>query len=457
MSQRNEQDSFLEACWKADECEVRRLASYAKDACDSKGRSCLHFASARKDTSVLRFLLRCGADVDACDHLGATPCHVASSSGRLESLKLLHEHGCDLHGTDATDDSPLHLACRNGHPCVVSWLLQHHARAKETNADGLTPLLELLLRCASFEKVPKVATDAKERGKRILRSWYHPHEEEGGTMQGWYEEEDSQDDEDTLHCEDDAFDMADALASAEGEDIQWNVFGHHVKALADALGRKRASLWIDKRFRDPSNEPHPQASVERSSASKNGTERGSDDVVDAKEDIVSDERAERILEKALRNLRRDETFQASMQSKQVRQAVMDVAEDPRRILRWIEHPEIMNVLQKLRKVQDLRRELGARKIRLEELIDMTPRSNQVENTSKPLHDIDRFHEEARTVGTLSDHSEQQASHDAVQWKWYDSIRTKILFVFFVFVLTWIFFPITSWSRDPSSVPIHVGL
>lgn len=469
-SSRKEKESFLEAAWRGDLGLVRELAAHAPDAADSKGRTAAHFAAARKDAATLGFLVRCGADADACDVRGVSPAHVAASAGRTEAMEVLERAGGDLSCGDERDDTPLHLAARRGRPRLADWLLLHGADGKATNTDGLTPLMELLLRCVDFEELPTRKQKAAERGRQCIRNWF-------GTDVGRqlemsddsddvldYGDEELEEEEDVLRCEEDATAMADRLASAAGPAGDWKVNGHEALALAEALGRARAVRWIRRhRSTDSSTDvqergrangkeiPNGSAAAPTPPALEEPAPTSTDEAGAWTRDAVSDAqalRAERALRAAVKQLHEDQAFQQAMRREDVRQAVAEVADDPRCILRWSHHPDAMVALHKLRQLQELRRRSGARKVALEELL-VSPGQEDVtrQADARAAKELRRALRQAkRTADAPHDPSEIQPAPqqepmevEAKGLTWRQVFRTTLLqllcFVLFLWIAT----------------------
>jgi len=110
-----------------DQLEVRRLreAVQAGDAdkvdglvaegidvssADEKGRTALHFASAKGHLRMVEALVKAGADVNKLDHIGNTPLHLASCTNKLPVVTLLIKSGSDVSKMDRCGRTALHLA-----------------------------------------------------------------------------------------------------------------------------------------------------------------------------------------------------------------------------------------------------------------------------------------------------------------------------------------------------------
>ena len=56
---------------------------------DEKGRTALHFASAKGHLRMVETLIKAGADVNKLDHIGNTPLHLASCTNKVGSLVVV--------------------------------------------------------------------------------------------------------------------------------------------------------------------------------------------------------------------------------------------------------------------------------------------------------------------------------------------------------------------------------
>ncbi|KAL4419788.1 hypothetical protein ABPG75_006886 [Micractinium tetrahymenae] len=112
----------------------------ALDCKDKKGRCPLHFAAAKGRTEVARFLWSRGAEVDVETPEGRTPLHLAALGGHAEVATFLLQKGAWAEAYDSGDDTPLHLAARQGHLAVMEALVQHGAKTGSENKQGLTAM-----------------------------------------------------------------------------------------------------------------------------------------------------------------------------------------------------------------------------------------------------------------------------------------------------------------------------
>ena len=141
--------------------------------------TCLVFASACNDVSVVRSLVEAGADVsvtDSCgntplllsvtkfeendgdlekieyllqcdasvvnvgDHGDRTPLHEAALKKTADLTNVLIQHGADVHASDNDKDTPLHLATQQGSTDAISALIQHGSDVHSLDLFGRTPL-----------------------------------------------------------------------------------------------------------------------------------------------------------------------------------------------------------------------------------------------------------------------------------------------------------------------------
>jgi len=119
------------------------------NARDGKGETALHRAviySRAPDHTMMRFLLRKGADVNAVRQYQETPLHVAAYLGLLEVVRILVEHGANVNAPAGRGETPLHLAsCPAGYPEIVEFLLLHGASIEAPQNNGATALHQAVL------------------------------------------------------------------------------------------------------------------------------------------------------------------------------------------------------------------------------------------------------------------------------------------------------------------------
>lgn len=84
---------------------------------------------------VQYLLLKCHADVEQPGSVtfdgetieGAPPLWCASAAGHASIVKLLVKHGANVNSTTRTNSTPLRAACFDGHYEIVKYLVTHGA------------------------------------------------------------------------------------------------------------------------------------------------------------------------------------------------------------------------------------------------------------------------------------------------------------------------------------------
>ncbi len=116
------------------------------------GGTALHLAAAALNASVVRLLLKAGADPNAENHRRATPLHYACDprpksggvwdpSSQAEIIRLLVHYNADLDHVDRGGASALHRAVRARSPAAVLQLLKFGASVHlQLAKGGSTPL-----------------------------------------------------------------------------------------------------------------------------------------------------------------------------------------------------------------------------------------------------------------------------------------------------------------------------
>jgi len=94
----------------------------------------LHEAAAAGKPTLVRALLRRGADVNEMATLGMTALHLAAHSGHTETAKVLLEHAADMNAKDSFSMTPLHFAASGRYAETARLLLDHGADVNAQDA-----------------------------------------------------------------------------------------------------------------------------------------------------------------------------------------------------------------------------------------------------------------------------------------------------------------------------------
>ena len=85
----------------------------------------LHVATVKKQTGMVRFLIKHGAALDMATKSGWNACHFAAHEGDLETMQVLLEAGADWQAENADDKTPLQLALANGYKEIVNLAVKY--------------------------------------------------------------------------------------------------------------------------------------------------------------------------------------------------------------------------------------------------------------------------------------------------------------------------------------------
>lgn len=134
---------LFKAVMGENEIMVRRLLERGaninlKD--DYDGSTPLHCAVYYNSDTLVKLLLRQGADITAKNNLGYTALHWATISGHETVVQLLLEFKADIDEKDKDGYSALHWATRSGHERVIQLLLKHGAKIHAKSSYGYTAL-----------------------------------------------------------------------------------------------------------------------------------------------------------------------------------------------------------------------------------------------------------------------------------------------------------------------------
>ncbi|RMG63361.1 MAG: ankyrin repeat domain-containing protein [Bacteroidetes bacterium] len=108
--------------YEAAEELIHRGASVDRPADNTFKVRPLHSAVAIGNISLVRLLLRRGAEVNATQQDGITPLHSAAYNGRVDMVELLLTYGADPNALTDKNETALDLAEARGHWAVVARL-----------------------------------------------------------------------------------------------------------------------------------------------------------------------------------------------------------------------------------------------------------------------------------------------------------------------------------------------
>lgn len=136
-------DKFYNAIRHGDESVVRHLLKSGADVNvkDKRGATPLHYAAEVGTPDMMRLLLDAGADINARTAFGATP--LLWSAVNEPKVRLLVDRAADVNARTRRGNTPLLVAAAQaGNVNVVRFLLDHGAALDQaTNVIGQTPLM----------------------------------------------------------------------------------------------------------------------------------------------------------------------------------------------------------------------------------------------------------------------------------------------------------------------------
>ncbi len=77
------------------------------------GKTSLHYMAARRGASMVKSLIKNGANVNARDNEGQTPLHIAAYNNNVNAARELIKAGADIEAVDRTGNRPLNRAVSN--------------------------------------------------------------------------------------------------------------------------------------------------------------------------------------------------------------------------------------------------------------------------------------------------------------------------------------------------------
>ena len=104
------------------------------------GWSALHMACQNNHPNIVRILLAAGVDPEVTVWMNdVTPCLIASSRGNYSIVKMLLRKGANVNRAEFNGMTALHKAARGGHAQCVKLLLSNGANVDPTSSNGETP------------------------------------------------------------------------------------------------------------------------------------------------------------------------------------------------------------------------------------------------------------------------------------------------------------------------------
>ena len=88
------------------------------------GQTILHVACKKGDLSIVKKVLKAGADPNVTDRFGCTPLYYACKKGDLSIVKKVLKAGADPNVTDRFGCTPLYYACKKGELSIVKKVLE---------------------------------------------------------------------------------------------------------------------------------------------------------------------------------------------------------------------------------------------------------------------------------------------------------------------------------------------
>ena len=104
------------------------------------GFTALHFAAFHGNISLIRLLVRHGADVHAINRQGINMLHVSAQGDSPVSLAYFLEKGLDINSKDFRESTPLHWAAFSNAECILNYIIAWGGDLNAQDSKGLTPL-----------------------------------------------------------------------------------------------------------------------------------------------------------------------------------------------------------------------------------------------------------------------------------------------------------------------------
>ncbi|KAB7497087.1 Protein fem-1-like protein B [Armadillidium nasatum] len=132
-----------------------------------EGASPLWCAAGAGHLSVVKMLVRAGADVNHPTKSNSTPLRAACFDGRLDIVKYLTNHNANIHITNKYNNTCLMIAAYKGHTHIVQFLLDLGANPDERANCGATAL-HFAAECGHVEIVKELL----KAGAKICKNEY---------------------------------------------------------------------------------------------------------------------------------------------------------------------------------------------------------------------------------------------------------------------------------------------
>jgi len=142
-----------ENCSTIGECELKRKQrAIAINACNGRGETALHVASATGRIRMVQLLLDAGANVNVTTKSESrTPLHLACLNGYIDTAKLLLNCAtCDVNVKDYYGNTPLHTVIKIGNAKFVALLLRHGADINARNSQNENALQQVMKKLSVF-------------------------------------------------------------------------------------------------------------------------------------------------------------------------------------------------------------------------------------------------------------------------------------------------------------------
>ena len=127
-------EDYLEP--KNNEEIINSISSLPKRELDTK----LILAANKGLTTIVKYLIKAGADINAKDGNGYNVLHRASINKHEQIVKILLDAGADVNIKTTDGWTPLHLASSRGYEQIVKMLIKAGADLNVKADDGWTPL-----------------------------------------------------------------------------------------------------------------------------------------------------------------------------------------------------------------------------------------------------------------------------------------------------------------------------